>query len=162
VRGALTPEQRAYYKKFHPDLDRTKLAQAGKVPIDDRNLERLSSIGAHYLYDVAAEFEPPKAWSWFGKAPVTKVGKPRLTRAMEKRRREWLVHEVREVWRKCGGKGSGAYVKAGASEFGKDKYISPLLDLITELLDQFGAPREQRSLRSLYRVIRPEKNRRGR
>jgi hypothetical protein len=162
VRVALTPEQRAHYKKFHPDLDRTKLEQAGKVPIDDRNLERLSNIGAHYLYDVAAEFEPPRAWSWLGKAPVTKAGKPRLTREMEKRRRKWLVDEVREVWHDCGGKGSGAYVKPAASEYGKDEYVQPLPDLITELLDQFGASREQRSPRSLYRVIRPEKNRRGR
>jgi hypothetical protein len=134
---------------------------AGKVLIDNDSLERLSNIGAHYLYDVAAEFEPPRAWSRLGKAPVTKAGKPRLTREMEKRRREWLVHEVEKIWRACGGKGSGAYVKPAASEYGKDEYVQPLPDLITELLDQFGAPPEQRSRRSLYRVIRPEKKRRG-
>jgi hypothetical protein len=136
----LTPEQRAYYKKFHPDLNRNKLQRAGKVSIDNRNLEHLSTVTAFYVYDVEAEFEPPKAWSWSREGP--------LTREMEKRRREWFVREVEKIWRACGGTGRGGHYSDDAGQ-----HTGPLLDLLVELLDQFGAPAAQRSRRTLYRTI---------
>lgn len=147
-----TPEQRAYYKKFHPDLARDRLEYAGKVSIDDRNLERLSAVAALYLYDVAAEFEPPTAWDWKREAPLTKQGKPRLTREMEKRRREWLVDEVKKVWRACGGTGRGGYYSSSTRERAA-RHTGPLVELIVELLDQFDAPPEQRSRSALCRMI---------
>ena len=99
-----TPEQRAYYKKFHPDLARDRLEYAGKVSIDDRNLERLSAVAALYLYDVAAEFEPPTACGLEARGSAHQARQAEATREMEKRRREWLVDEVKKVWRACSGR----------------------------------------------------------
>jgi hypothetical protein len=141
IRPPLTDEQRAAYKKFHPDLDKACLEKAGEMKLSAQDLEHLSGIAALYLWDVAAEFEPPELWSW--RQPAAK-----LTREMEIRRREWLVREVESVWRNCGGEGKGGYWKPVEGKHG-----GPLIDLIEELLNQFGAPQKQRSSRSLYRSI---------
>ena len=142
--------QRAYYKKFHPDLDRDRLQGAGKVSIDDRNLERLSAAGANYMYDVPAEFEPPKAWDWRLEVP--------LKQQMKRKRTDWLVREVGKIWRDCGGKGSGAYSKSET----KEKYTGALIELLVELLDQFGAPRDNRSRHALFRLIKDRDKATGR
>ena len=143
----LTPKQRAYYKKFHPDLDREKLERAGKVPhINGRNLERLSAATALCLYDIPAEFEPPTAWNWKREAL--------LTRKMKQERRDWFVREVEKVWRDCGGKSSGAYWKE-STKTEKGKYTGALLELFVELLDQFNAPPDRSwSRHSLFRSIK--------
>jgi hypothetical protein len=136
-----SPEWRAAWKQYHPDLDRDRLQRAGRVSIDDHPLELLSGVAANYLWDLDELFEPPKAWSWSRPAP--------LTREMEKRRRDWLICEVEKIWRACGGTGSGAHVDAMTG-----KHVGPLLELLEELLNQFNAPLKQRSRHTLYRAIK--------
>jgi hypothetical protein len=72
---------------------------------------------------------------------------------MEQRRRQWFVGEVKKVWRVCGGTGGLAYYKA-PTQTDAAKFTGPLLDLIVELLDQFGAPQKLRSRKTLLRAIK--------
>jgi hypothetical protein len=129
------------HKQIYPHLDRCRLEHAAQVSFDDRDLEHLSALVAPYVHDVAAEFEPPKAWSWTREGPLTKI--------MEEKRRDWLVREVKKIWRARGGTGSGAYYSDGTG-----KHIGPLLELLEELLDQAGAPSKNRGSHSLFRAIK--------
>lgn len=134
-----TPTKR--HQKYYPDFDPERLARAAKVSFDDHNLNRLSAVMALYMHDIAAEFEPPKSWTWSREAP--------LTREQEKKRREWLVHEVEKIWRACGGKGHGGYYNALTHN-----HTGPLLALLKEMLDQADVPSRNRGSHSLFRAIK--------
>jgi hypothetical protein len=129
------------HKQIYPHLNRCKLEHAAQASFDDRDLEHLSALVALYGHDVAAEFEPPKAWSWSREGPLT--GK------MEQKRRDRLVRKVEKIWRARGGTGRGTYY---SDETGK--HTGPLLELLEELLNQAGAPFKNRRSHSLFRAIR--------
>lgn len=154
-------EERAYYKKrFHADIDRDKLEHAGKISINDNKLDWLALITANYLYDQEEDFAAPKPRNPRKPVPLVIDGRTVAfmrpnPRKVEKFTRQWFVREIEKVWRDCGGTGTVGYYKDNAGQ-----HTGPLLDLLIELLNQFGVPDAQRRRRAFYRILKPEKNRR--